>query len=231
MGKRVLIKISGEALSGESTKIHDINILNKISNEIITLRENNMEICIVVGGGNIYRGVEASKIGIDRVSGDYLGMLSTIINSIALQDVLEKNNIPTRVMSAIPVINICENYIRRKAQRHIEKGRVVIFAAGTGNPFVTTDTAAVLRAAEVGCDILMKATQVDGVYTKDPNIFKDTKKISNISYDEVINNNLKVMDIAAISLAKENKLPIFIFSMKNNFLEVVQNKVNCSIIE
>lgn len=189
-----------------------------------------VKLCLVIGGGNICRGSQLAKLGLERVSADYIGMLSTVINALALQSVIEKYNIDTRVLSAIPMANICEPFVMRKARRHMEKSRIVIFAAGTGNPFVTTDTAAVLRAIEMNCDLLIKGTKVDGIYDKNPE-HEDAKKIDFITYDEVIRNNLKFMDMTSISLAKENNLPIKIFSLLNTrLIDVINGTANCSTI-
>ncbi|MBT4878230.1 MAG: UMP kinase [Alphaproteobacteria bacterium] len=213
--KRVLIKISGEALMGDLEYGHCNNVINKICADITEVHKDNVEISLVVGGGNIFRGMSANAIGMERANADYMGMLATVINAIALQNALEKLNVETRILSAIPMTAICEPYIRRRAVRHMEKGRIVIFAAGTGNPFFTTDTAAALRAVEMGCDCLMKATQVDGVYDADPKTNKQAKRYNHISYSDILSNELKVMDASAISLAKENKLPVLVYSIKS----------------
>lgn len=194
---------------------HCNNVINKICADITEVHKDNVEISLVVGGGNIFRGMSANAIGMERANADYMGMLATVINAIALQNALEKLNVETRILSAIPMTAICEPYIRRRAVRHMEKGRIVIFAAGTGNPFFTTDTAAALRAVEMGCDCLMKATQVDGVYDADPKTNKQAKRYNKISYSDILSNELKVMDASAISLAKENKLPVLVYSIKS----------------
>lgn len=224
--KRVLLKLSGEALMGDTEFGHDHLTLNRISNDIKEVMDLGVEISIVVGGGNICRGTDVLKLGIERTAGDYMGMLATVINAIALQNVLEKCDIDTRILSAIPMTSICEPYIRRRAKRHMEKGRVVIFAAGTGNPFFTTDTASVLRAIEMNCDLLLKATQVDGVYSADPLKNPSAKKFDRVTYTEVLQQNLNVMDMAAIALAKENDLPIKVFSIKEkgNFAKVLKSQ-------
>jgi uridylate kinase len=214
--KRVLIKISGESLMGDLEYGHDHNIINKICKDIRDIHQQNIEICLVVGGGNIFRGINADSIGIERASADYMGMLATVINSIALQNTLEKLQVETRILSAIPMTAICEPYIRRRAVRHMEKSRIVIFAAGTGNPFFTTDTAAALRAVEMGCDALMKATQVDGVYDSDPKHNANAKRYNRVSYSDILAKNLKVMDASAISLARENNLPVLVYSIKKD---------------
>jgi len=211
--KRVLLKISGEALMGDLDYGQDHQVIDRICTDIKAIHDNDVQVCLVVGGGNIFRGIAADSIGMERASADYMGMLATVINALALQNALEKMQVPTRILSAIPMTAICEPYIRRKAVRHMEKSRVVIFAAGTGNPFFTTDTAAALRAVEMGCDSLMKATQVDGVYDSDPKKNKDAKRYSKVSYSEVLAKDLKVMDASAISLARENKLPVLVFSI------------------
>ncbi len=199
---------------GEKPFGQDHQVINNICNEIKDLHQKNIQICLVVGGGNIFRGMSASKSGMERSSADYMGMLATVMNAIALQDALEKLSVPTRIQSAIPMTAICEPYIKRKASRHMEKNRIVIFAAGTGNPFFTTDTAAALRAIEMNCDCLLKATQVDGVYDSDPKANSEAKKYSKITYSEVLSKDLKVMDASAISLAREHELPILVYSIK-----------------
>ena len=198
---------------GGQSIIHDIDIINRICKDIKTVIDEGVQVCLVVGGGNIYRGVSAEAAGIERATADYIGMLGTVINALALQNSLEKLGVKTRVQSAIPMTTICEPYIRRRASRHMEKGRVVIFAAGTGNPFFTTDTAAALRAVEMNCDILLKATKVDGVYSADPNKDSKATRYDSLSFKEVLNNDLAVMDAAAVSLTRENNIPIIIFSV------------------
>lgn len=224
--KNILLKISGEALMGDKQFGHDIEFIKGIAQDIKELTQTGVRLSIVVGGGNIYRGEQAAAFGMERATGDYIGMLGTVINAIAIQNMLESIGVITRVLSAIPMSTICEPYIRRKAKRHLEKGRVVIFAAGSGNPFFTTDTAAVLRAIEMNCQVLLKATQVDGVYSKDPKLYSDATKFETITYKKVLEDNLKVMDMSAIALARENSLPIMIFSIKNkgNLLNVLNNK-------
>jgi uridylate kinase len=226
--KNVLLKISGEALMGEKQFGHDIEFIKGIAEDIKDLVQIGVRLSIVVGGGNIYRGEQAAAFGMERATGDYIGMLGTIINALAIQNMLESIGVITRVLSAIPMSTICEPYIRRKATRHIDKGRVVIFAAGSGNPFFTTDTAAVLRAIEMNCDVLLKATQVDGVYSSDPKLNLDARKFETITYKKVLEDNLKVMDMSAIALARENNLPIMIFSIKNkgNLLNVLDGRGN-----
>ncbi|HBO84614.1 MAG: UMP kinase [Deltaproteobacteria bacterium GWC2_42_11] len=212
--KRVILKLSGEALMGEQPYGLDTGVVDSISEEIKEVHGLGVEVAIVIGGGNIFRGVAASATGMDRATADYMGMLATIINGMALQDSLEKKQVFTRVMSAIDIKEVAEPYIRRRAVRHLEKGRVVIFAAGTGNPYFTTDTAASLRAMEIHAEVILKGTKVDGVYDKDPLIEKDATKFSNLSYLDVLKNNLKVMDATAISLCMDNKLPIIVFNLK-----------------
>ncbi|GHP49723.1 uridylate kinase [Helicobacter pylori] len=225
--RRVLVKFSGEALAGDNQFGIDIHVLDHIAKEIKSLVENAIEVGIVIGGGNIIRGVSAAQGGIiRRTSGDYMGMLATVINAVAMQEALEHIGLDTRVQSAIEIKEICESYIYRKAIRHLEKGRVVIFGAGTGNPFFTTDTAATLRAIEIESDLIIKATKVDGIYDKDPNKFKDAKKLDTLSYNDALIGDIEVMDNTAISLAKDNKLPIVVCNMfkKGNLLQVIKHQ-------
>ncbi len=211
--KRVMVKVSGEGLMGpQEFGLHN-NTVAKLARDIKAVVDGGRQICLVIGGGNIFRGVSGAATGMDRTSADYMGMMATIINALAVQSALEGVGVPTRVQSAIAMAQVCESYIRRRAVRHMEKGRVVIFAAGTGNPFFTTDTAAALRAAEMNCDVLMKATQVDGVYDSDPKKNKAAKRYDRLTFDKVIADDLKVMDMAAIALARENNLPIVVFDM------------------
>lgn len=212
--KRILLKLSGEALMGDKTYGLDPATVQFVAGEIRKVFRMGVEIAIVIGGGNIFRGVEASVKGMERASADYMGMLATVINALALQNSLEKLGVQTRVQSAIEMRELAEQYIRRRAMRHLEKGRIVIFAAGTGNPYFTTDTAAALRAMEIGADVIMKGTKVDGVYTADPEKDPAAKKYSTISYIDVIKQNLKVMDSTAITLCMDNNLPIVVFDMK-----------------
>jgi len=232
--KRVLVKFSGEALAGENGFGIDTSILKFIADEIKTLVNSGIEVGIVIGGGNIIRGVSAAKDGIiKRTSGDYMGMLSTVINSIAMQEALEHVGMDVRVQSAIKMEAICETFIVRRAQRNLEKGRIVIFAAGTGNPFFTTDTAATLRAIEIGAEMIIKATKVDGIYDKDPKKFLDAKKLPELTYEKAMEDEIKVMDDTSIALAKDNNLPIVVCNMfvKNNLLEIVNgDHTNCSIV-
>lgn len=224
--KRVLLKLSGEALSGSKQSGYDLAAVRRISNDVKQVVDAGVQVCIVVGGGNICRGADMATLGIERSAADYMGMLATIMNAVALQNVLEGLGLTTRVLSAMPVSNICEPYIKRRADRHMEKDRVVIFAAGTGNPFFTTDSASVLRAIEMGCDLLCKGTQVDGVYDSDPHKNSNAKRLVNVTYDEVLARNLQVMDMAAIALARENNLPITVFSISQagNFYDILQGK-------
>lgn len=212
--KRILFKVSGEAMMGDQNFGHDVKAVNKICQQIISAFKLGCQISVVVGGGNIFRGVSKAAEGMERVTADYMGMLATCINGLALQSALEKHGIDTRMLSAIHMNNICEPYIKRRASRHMEKNRVVIFSAGTGNPFFTTDTAAVLRAIEMNCDVILKGTQVDGVYSSDPKIDKNATHYDKINYIDLIRQDLRVMDQTAITLAKDNKLPIVVFSIK-----------------
>lgn len=211
--KRVLIKLSGEALAGDQGNGISGEILLKISEEIASLQKTGCEIAIVVGGGNIHRGVAGATSGMDRATSDYMGMMATVINALALQDALERKNVYTRVLSAIAMQEVAEPYIRRRAVRHLEKKRVVIFAAGTGNPYFTTDTTAALRANEINAELIMKATKVDGIYDKDPMKHKDAKKFEKLSYIEVLNKEIKVMDSTAITLCMDNEMDIVVFNM------------------
>ncbi|MFQ5346378.1 MAG: UMP kinase [Rhodothalassiaceae bacterium] len=212
--KRILLKLSGEALMGAGSYGIDPEVIDRIAGEIELARGLGVEICVVVGGGNIFRGLSAAASGFDRASADYMGMLATVMNALAVQNALEKRGVHTRVLSAIPMASICEPYIRRRAIRHMEKGRVVIFAAGTGNPFFTTDTAAALRAAEMSCQALLKGTQVDGVYSADPKTHPDAERYDRLSYMDVLRRDLKVMDASAVSLCRENQIPILVFSIQ-----------------
>lgn len=211
--KRVMLKLSGEALQGRQSYGVDIKVVISIAKQIQAIRDLGVELACVIGAGNIFRGMQAAREGMDRVTGDYIGMLATMINSLALQDQLEKVGIHTRVMTAIPMEKLAEPYIRRRAIRHLEKGRVVIFASGTGNPYFTTDTAAALRAIEIGADVIMKATKVDGVYTGDPMKDKTAKKFQKLRYLDVLKKRLEVMDATAVSLCMDNKLPIIVFNL------------------
>ena len=224
--KRILFKVSGESLMGDRGFGHDPDAIRRICNQIISAHKLGCEICVVVGGGNIFRGMSQAAQGMDRVAADYMGMLATCINGLALQSALEILGIDTRMLSAIPMNTVCEPYVKRRASRHMEKSRIVIFSAGTGNPFFTTDTAAVLRAVEMGCSAILKGTQVDGVYSADPKLDKTATRYEKLSYMDVIKQDLRVMDQTAITLAKDNKLPIVVFSIKgeNALSDVVQGK-------
>ncbi|MBV9786010.1 MAG: UMP kinase [Acidisphaera sp.] len=211
--KRVLLKVSGEALMGRREYGLDTETLVSIARDIGDVVALGAQVCLVIGGGNIFRGVSAAASGMDRAQADYIGMLATVMNALAMQSALEKGGVPTRVQSAIPMASVCEPYIRRRAERHMEKGRVVVFAAGTGNPFFTTDTAAALRAAEMECDALLKGTQVDGVYSADPRKVAGAERYDELTYLDVLARDLGVMDAAAISLARENGLPILVFNI------------------
>jgi uridylate kinase len=213
--KRVLLKISGEALMGDQQYGQDPKTVERICRDIKSAIEIGIEVCLVVGGGNIFRGIQGAAAGMERASADYMGMLATVLNALAIQNTLERMGMDTRVLSAINMMQVCEPYIRRRAERHMERGRVVIFAAGTGNPYFTTDTAAALRANEMNCDLLMKGTQVDGVYSADPKRDKKAKHFDKLSYHEVLVRDLQVMDQSAISLARENQIPIMVFSIHN----------------
>ena len=219
MNKRILLKLSGEALMGGSPFGIDVATISSIAREVKKVHKLGYQICIIIGGGNIFRGIKGASEGIDRSTSDYMGMLATVMNALSFQSCLEKINVPTRVQTAITMAQVAEPYIKRKAVRHLEKKRIVIFAAGTGNPFFSTDTAASLRASEMNCSLIVKATKVDGIYNKDPNKFKDAKLLKKITYNEVINNNLRVMDLTAISLAKESNIPILVTNIfKRNCL-------------
>ncbi len=211
--KRVLLKVSGEALMGRREYGLDTDTLARIAADVGDVVQMGVQVCLVIGGGNIFRGVSAAAGGMDRAQADYMGMLATVMNALGMQSALERRGVATRVQSAIPMSSVCEPYIRRRAERHMEKGRVVIFAAGTGNPFFTTDTAAALRAAEMNCDLLLKGTQVDGVYSADPRKVPDAKRYDQLTYLDVLARDLGVMDAAGISLARENGLPIIVFNI------------------
>ena len=233
MNKRVLIKISGEALMGKLKFGIDVKTINSIAREIKKVLQNKYQICIIIGGGNIFRGIKGASEGIDRSTSDYMGMLATVMNALSLQSSLEKLNVPTRVQSAISMSQVAEPYIRRKAIRHLEKNRIVIFAAGTGNPFFSTDTAASLRASELNCSKIVKATKVNGIYDKDPIKHKNAKLYKKISYNDVITKNLKVMDLTAISLAKESNIPILITNIfkKNSLISALKGKGEYSTVK
>jgi len=230
--KRILLKLSGEALVGDGEYGISPEIINSIAEEVKEVGELGVEVAIVIGGGNIFRGVAASSKGMDRASADYMGMLATVINALALQDALEKHGVHTRVQSAIEMQEVAEPYIRRKATRHLEKGRVVIFGAGTGNPYFTTDTAAALRAMEMGAEIILKATKVDGIYDADPMLVESAVKFDRLTYIDVLKKNLKVMDSTAISLCMDNQLPIAVFNLgnKGNIKRVVTGEAVGTIV-
>jgi uridylate kinase len=230
--RRVLLKISGEALQGDQQYGIDWKTVHRIAEEVEAVRDMGVEVCLVIGAGNIFRGAAAAKEGMDRAGADYMGMLATVINALAMQHALEDRDIPTRVMSAIPMQSVCEPYIRRRGVRHLERGRVVIFAAGTGNPYFTTDTAAALRAAEMNCEALLKGTQVDGVYTADPKRDPNAKRYESLSYLEVLAKDLKVMDAAAITLARDSDIPILVLNIHEpgSFAAVVAGKGDSTII-
>lgn len=230
---RVLLKISGEALMGDQGFGLHPPTVQRIAEEVKSVYDLGVELCLVIGGGNIFRGLQGSAQGMERASADYMGMLATVMNALGMQSALEDLGIHARVVSAIPMDQICEPYIRRRAVRHLEKGRIVIFAAGTGNPYFTTDTAAALRAMEMNCGAIMKGTQVDGVYTADPKLDPTAKRYDRITYDEVLIKNLKVMDASAIALARDNNLPLIIFSLhaSGGFAEVLSGRGKFTIVE
>jgi uridylate kinase len=230
---RVLLKVSGEALMGQGAYGIDIETVDRIAADVKEAADAGTQICMVIGGGNIFRGLAGAAKGIDRATADYMGMLATVMNALAMQAALERTGVPSRVQSAIPMSSVCEPYIRRRAIRHMEKGRVVIFAAGTGNPFFTTDTAAALRAAEMACGAMLKATQVDGVYSADPKKYPDAVRYESLSYHEVLARDLAVMDASAISLSRENGIPILVFSLhdKGALAKVLKGEGRATIIE
>ena len=230
--RRVLLKVSGEALMGDGSFGINIDVVDRIARDVAEAQAAGTEMCMVVGGGNIFRGLAGSAKGIDRSTADYMGMLATVMNALALQAGLERVGLASRVQSAIAMNNVCEPYIRRRAIRHMEKGRVVIFGAGTGNPFFTTDTAAALRAAEMNCNAMLKGTQVDGVYSADPKKYPDAERYDSLSYHEVLSRDLQVMDASAISLSRENGIPILVFSLhdKGALTQVLAGKGRATII-
>jgi uridylate kinase len=230
--KRVMLKISGEALMGKEAYGMDIEVVQRIAREIRAVADAGYEVCLVIGGGNIFRGLSGAAKGMDRAGADYMGMIATVMNAMAMQNALEGIGVDTRVQSAINMPGVCEPYIRRRAERHLEKKRVVIFAAGTGNPFFTTDTAASLRAVEMGCKILLKGTQVDGVYNKDPVKHADAEFFTKITYQTVLEKNLRVMDMTAISLAADNQLPLIVFNIaqEGGFLSVLEGKGKFTLV-
>ena len=230
--KRVMLKISGESLMGRLPYGIDPEMVGTVAQQVKDVVATGVEVCLVIGGGNIFRGMSGAAAGMERATGDYMGMLATVINALSMQHALEKLNISTRVMSAIPMQSVCEPYIRRRGLHHLKEGRVVIFAGGTGNPYFTTDTAAALRAAEMNCDVLLKGTQVDGVYHSDPKLDPSAKKFSSLNYLEVLSKDLKVMDAAAITLARDSNIPIIVFSIheKNALAEVIKGNGSHTII-
>jgi uridylate kinase len=230
---RILLKLSGEALMGQEQFGIDPDAVANLAGEIAEAKAAGRELCLVVGGGNIFRGMAAAAKGFDRASADYMGMLATVMNALALQNALERLGIDTRVQSAIPMSSVSEPYIRRRALRHMEKGRIVLFAAGTGNPFFTTDTAAALRAAEMGCDALFKGTSVDGVYTADPKKVADAKRYETLSFGKVLSDDLKVMDAAAVALCRDNNIPIVVFNIRQpgNLARVLAGNGTATIVQ
>ena len=230
--RRVLLKVSGESLMGAQSYGIEWDFVHRLAGDIQAVQELGIELCVVIGGGNIFRGVSGADIGMERASADYMGMLATVINGLAVQHALEHRGVETRVLSAINIQSVCEPYIRRRAVRHMERNRIVLFAAGTGNPFFSTDTAAALRAAEMGCQALLKGTQVDGVYTADPREDPDAKRYERLTYQEVLTRELKVMDASAISLARENRIPIVVFSIHANgaLVDAVTGKGTSTVI-
>ncbi len=231
--RRALVKLSGEALAGDKGYGIDLDVITPIARDIAAALALGAQISLVVGAGNIYRGLMASEGGMDRARADYMGMLATVMNALALQTAIEREGVTARVLSAIPMPTVCEAYIRDKALDHLAKGRVVIFAGGTGNPFFTTDTAAALRAAEMGCDALLKATQVDGVYSADPETTPNARRYDRLSYDDVLKQDLRIMDGAAIALARDNRIPIIVFSIKSQggLAAVLQGKGSSTTID
>ncbi|MFV0367378.1 MAG: UMP kinase [Hyphomicrobiaceae bacterium] len=230
--KRLLLKLSGEALMGRSGYGIDMGVVNRLAKDVAEAVGAGAEIAIVIGGGNIFRGLKGAADGMERATADYMGMLATVMNSLAFQGALEQLKVSSRVQSAIPMPTVCEAYVHPKAMHHLRKGRVVIFAAGTGNPFFTTDTAATLRAIETGCDAVAKATQVDGVYSADPKTNKNAERYDTLSYSEVLARDLKVMDGAAIALARDNKLPVIVFSVEEpgNLLKVLRGEARATVV-
>jgi uridylate kinase len=231
--RRVLLKVSGEALMGDSGYGIDVAVVDRIAADVKDAVRAGSQVCMVIGGGNIFRGLQGAAKGIDRATADYMGMLATVMNALAVQAALERMGVPARVQSAIPMSTVCEPYIRRRAIRHMEKGRVVIFAAGTGNPFFTTDTAAALRAAEMNCDAMLKGTQVDGVYSADPKKVTNAQRYDSLSYHEVLSRDLQVMDASAVSLSRENRIPIVVFSIHDRgaLAAVLRGEGRCTIIQ
>ena len=231
--KRILVKVSGEVLMGDSAFGIDMGTVEAVAHDLKQVADSGIELCLVIGGGNIFRGLAGAAKGMERASADYMGMLATVMNALAMQDALERIGVSTRVQSAIPMPTVCEPLIRRRAERHLEKGRVVIFAAGTGNPFFTTDSGAALRAAEMNCDALLKGTSVDSVYTADPKKDKSAQRFDRLTYHDVLSRDLKVMDASAISLMRENGIPIVVFSIRErgNLMKVLRAEGVHTVIE
>ncbi|MBP56850.1 MAG: UMP kinase [Rhodobiaceae bacterium] len=231
--KRVLLKISGESLMGVGSYGIDVSTVDRVAKEISQVCKLGIEICLVIGAGNIFRGLSGAAAGMDRASADYMGMLATVMNSLAMQNSLERLGFQTRIQSAISMTEVCETYTRRRAIRHMEKNRIVIFAAGTGNPYFTTDTASALRASEMDCDAIFKGTKVDGIYDKDPIEYNEAIKFDKITYGDVLSKNLRVLDSSAVSLARDNNIPIIVFSIKedNGFLNILKGKGSYSVVE
>ncbi|HEX8300515.1 UMP kinase [Sphingomonas sp.] len=231
--KRILLKLSGEVLMGESGLSIDPDVIARVAEEIAAVRADGYELCVVVGGGNIFRGISGAARGMDRATGDYMGMLATVMNALAVQNALEKMGVQTRVQSAIPMASVCEPFIRRRAERHLEKGRIVIFAAGVGSPFFTTDSGAALRAAEMKCDALLKGTSVDGVYDADPKKVATAKRYETVTYDTVLSHNLKVMDASAVALCRDNNIPIVVFNIRErgNLARVLKGEATATVVQ
>ena len=231
--RRIVLKLSGEALAGSQEYGIDMKTVDAVAEEIAEVVRCGVELCLVIGGGNIFRGVSAAASGMDRASGDYMGMLATVMNALAMQNALERIGVDTRVQSAIPMQTVCEPYIRRRAARHLEKGRVVIFAAGTGNPFFTTDTAAALRAAEMSCDALFKGTSVDGIYDADPKKKQGARRYDALSFQQVLADDLKVMDASAVALCRDNNIPIVVFNIREqgNLARVLGGEGTATIVQ
>ena len=230
---RILLKLSGEAAMGDGHAGIDLETCQRVASEVKQAKEEGHELCLMIGGGNIFRGLAAAAKGLDRTSADYMGMLATVMNALAMQNALEKIGVDTRVLSAIPMATVSEPYIRRRAMRHMEKGRVVIFAAGTGNPFFTTDTAAALRAAEMNCDALFKGTSVDGVYDADPKTVPSARRYDNVSFSRVLSDDLKVMDASAVALCRDNDIPIVVFNIREqgNLTRVLRGEGVATIVQ
>ncbi len=231
--KRILLKLSGEVLMGESGLSIDPEVIARVADEIADVKRQGYELCVVVGGGNIFRGISGAARGMDRTTGDYMGMLATVMNALAVQNALEKIGVHTRVQSAVQMDKICEPFIQRRAERHLEKGRIVIFAAGVGSPFFTTDSGAALRAAEMKCDALFKGTSVDGVYDADPKKVATAKRYETVTYDRVLSDNLKVMDASAVALCRDNHIPIVVFNIRErgNLARVLKGEATATVVQ